>query len=244
MIKLIRILIIFLPFSIVSQTISGKIYDHESTVKGATIVNKSQNIKSYSDDKGHFKIKASVNDSILFYSLFHKQQILKLDEIHFNDVIVIELKKAVNDLEEVTIKNDVKEKTFSPIEHNTTFNSQLKNDLKNRPYLYGATPSNGLDLIQIANLIGSLFKKKKIKSIVEIKYQQFDSLFSNDSFFNKKLLINDLKIEKEYQSLFFEFCEAQFINNKLLSEKSKFLLLDKLITCSEEFLTILSEYKK
>uniref|UniRef100_UPI00404791AF hypothetical protein n=1 Tax=Mariniflexile sp. TaxID=1979402 RepID=UPI00404791AF len=71
-----------------------------------------------------------------------------------------------------------------------------------------------------------------------------DSLFAKQEFLNENLLKNHLKIPKVYIPLFFSYCENKNIDNKLLLKENNFLLLDKLFTCSEEFLIILSEYEK
>ncbi|WP_341215514.1 hypothetical protein [uncultured Wocania sp.] len=237
-------IIFLLPIFMFSQNITGKIYDQESTVKGAKIYNTIKRITTYTDNQGDFKLSASVNDTLIFTSLFHKEKRLKLIKNHFNEVLVIELKKIVNDLDEVLITKE--NKTFNEKTHTTDLGLQLKNDIKNNPHLYGLPPSGNIDFIKIFGLVSKLFKNKKVKTppIVKITYKQFDSLFSNSNLFNNKLLINDLKVSKEYRLLFFDYCEAQNLDNKLLLEENKVLLLDKLFNFSNEFFKILSEYEK
>lgn len=244
----IRVLILFLlPFSMFSQQLKGKIYDQETTVKGATVFNTSQSIISHTNDNGDFIIRAAVNDTIIFYSLFHKQQTLQLKKEHFNEILVIELKKVLNDLEEVVITNNPKEKEFVVKTYKDQVDTQIRNDKKENPHLYEPAPSsNGIDFIKIAGLIGKLFKSKKVKNppIVTAKYHELDSLFSNDPFFTHKLLTNELKIPDPYKPLFFDYCDAQNINRELLLKEKRFLLLDQLNTCSKAFLNMISEYKK
>lgn len=233
-----------------SQQLTGKIYDQDAVVKGATIFNTSKSIITHTNDKGNFKIKASVNDTIIFYSLFHKQQTLKLTQSHFNTIIVIELKKTINDLEEVVVTNNPKEKEFIAKLHNENINKQIKNDRKENPHLYesrGKALSGGrADFIKIAELIGKLFKSKKVKPtpIITTSYKELDSLFSNDSFFTNKLLTHELKIPETYKHLFFDFCDAQNINHVLLLKENRFLLLDKLNSCSKKFLIMVSVSKE
>ena len=74
------VIIFLLPISIFSQNITGKIYDQESTVKGAKIHNTTKRITTYTDNKGYFKLSASINDTLVFTSLFHKEKRLKLVE--------------------------------------------------------------------------------------------------------------------------------------------------------------------
>ena len=250
MLKFRFLILLFIPFSIWSQELKGKIYDAETTVKGATVFNTSKNIISHTNEKGIFTIEATVNDTIIFYSLFHKQQSLKLKNDHFDDILVIELKKTINSLEEVVITNDPKDKEFSVKSHNDSFKSQIANDIKENPHLYeprGKALSNGrVDFIKIAGLIGKLFKSKKVKPapIITITYKELDTLFSNDTFFTNKLLNNELKIPQEYKPLFFDYCDAQGIDQTLLLKNNRFLLLDKLNTLSKAFIVILSENEK
>jgi len=188
-----------LPIFMFSQNITGKIYDEESSVKGVKIHNATKNIITYTNHKGDFKLSASIHDTLVFASLFHKEKKLKLVKNHFNEVLVIELKKTINDLDEVLITKE--NKTFNEKTYTADLGLQLKNDMKNNPHLYGPPPSGNLDFVKIFGLVAKLFKRKKVKEmpIVMITYKQFDSLFSNSNFFNNKLLINDLKVSNEYR---------------------------------------------
>ena len=240
------LLIILLSSNLVaSQNINGKIYDDEATVKGAKIKNVSKNISTYSNDDGDFKINAAINDSLQITSLFHDTKILKVTNDLFNETIVIELKKAVNNLDEVLLSSE-KEKQFDKSKYKADLGEQIKNDMKNNLHLYAPTAqSAGIDLIKVAQLIGKLFKKKKEIPIVFLDYTQIDSLFNtaNHPHFNEKFLATELKIPMEYIPLFFDYCDAQNFEKSLLLDENEFLLLSKFITCGEGFLKILDEAK-
>lgn len=242
--KLSIIILAIFPITMVSQNISGKVYDNRTTVKGASIYNTTKEQINYTDENGSFEIDANINDTLIFYSLFHNQKTLIISENHFKDILVIELKKTVNELGEVLLSN-TKPKYFDEKEQSITLNKQIKNDVKNNPHLYSKAPKYGLDFIQIAAMIGKLFKKKKTASpsIISINYKEMDSLFSKSTFFNNRLLKDDLKISENYKPLFFDYCESQNIDNKLLLKDNQFLLLDKLINHSREFLIFISEYE-
>ncbi|WP_308993398.1 hypothetical protein QLS71_011470 [Mariniflexile litorale] len=247
MYKLIVIsVLILIPNFVISQQIIGKIYDNESSVKGAKILNTNKNIFTYTNEYGDFSIDASINDTLKFTSLFHKEKDVLLNEKSFENKIVIELIKIVNDLDEVLLM-DKTQKTFSAESYTADIGLQIKNDIKNNPHLYSPPPSGNLDFIKIASLIGKLFKnnnKSKTISIVPITHKALDSLFAKQEFLNDNLLKNDLKIPKAYIPLFFDYCENKNIDNKLLLKENNFLLLDKLFTCSEEFLIVISEFEK
>lgn len=242
--KLKIIILFLLPYAVIAQNIEGKIYDDEATVKGAKIINLSKNTITHSDDKGDFKIIASINDTLIFTSLFHKEKEITVTKTHFNEVVIIKLKKEINTLDEVLL---IKENhTFNEKNYTANLGLQIKNDMKNNPHLYQGAPSGNLDFVKIFGLISKLLKKKKTKEtpLIIATYKQFDSLFANDKFFNNALLINDLKIPKQYKPLFFDYCETKNINKDLLQEKNRMILLDTFFNSSKGFLKIISNYEK
>ncbi len=244
--KSILFLLFSLPLVAFSQNITGKIYDAETTVKGAKVFNKNKNETSYSNELGDFSIKASVNDSLVFSSLFHNEKLVIVRENHFNDTVVFELKKTVNNLDEVLLSENNKAKKFKAEQYSSDLGSQIANDIKNNPHLYSPQSGN-LDFIKIAGLIKNLlFKSKKNKApkTKPINYKSLDSLFTNSDFFTENLLENDLKVPRKYRFLFFNYCDNKQIDNTLLVEANSVILLDTLIKCSHEFAKIISEYEK
>ena len=207
--KLKFILLFLMPFAVNSQNITGFIYDAKSVLKDIKIFNTSKKIMTYSDDTGTFTIKASINDTLVFSSLFYEEKKEILTKTHFEDNIVIELKEILNNLNEVVISNDFKPKAFSSETYIIDLKTQIANDIKDNPHLYGQQ-STSLDLLKIASLIVKLFKKEKIKTeaVKPITYKQLDSLFTEDKFFTNTFLIQDLKIPLEYKNLFFEIGRA------------------------------------
>lgn len=239
------LILLLLPVSIVAQTINGKVYDAETTVKGALIVNISQNIMTYTNDEGDFKIQAKVKDTLYVSSLFHTKTLKEISEKDFSHTVIIEVKKTINELDAVLLR-DEREKKFDSIKMETQITNQIKEDIKRHPYKYGVQPKGGIDFVYIAKMIGRLFKKKKTEKepIIPITYKEFDTLFKNDSFFNNVLLTFDLNIPKKYQPLFFDYCDAQEIDSKLLDKNKRMHLLEELVICSQEFQDIIAESKK
>lgn len=240
------IILVLLPFSVLSQSIKGKVYDDAATVNGAKIVNITQQILTYTNDKGDFQIGAAVGDSIVFSSLFHFEKTIKVTKPNFDDVMVVELKKIVNELDEVELTNEPTEKPFDPIVANETLQTQIQNDIKANPHLYSKSPSGNADIIAIVGLIAKLFKSKKPKkeAITYATYQQLQNLFSTNSYFNDTFFQRDLNIPAEYKNLFLEYCEAQAIETKLLVPDNRFMLVDTLVKCSNDFLEIVNNHKK
>jgi len=245
---LIKIIVFFLcPIILFSQEIKGKIYDSESTAKGIKVYNISKEIKTYTDDNGDFQILASINDTLYFESLFHQPKSVKVKSSYFNEIIVFELKKVINELGEFLLEDNKQDK-FNSESQSDDLGQQLANAIKNNPPLY--TPqsqyANGANIFNLVGMVFKLFKRKKknkIKPIEYIKYKDLDSLFKNDNLFNLKLINQDLKIESQYANLFLDYCEEKYLNKTLILEKNKVILLDSMFKFGEEFLKITMAYK-
>ena len=69
-----------------------------------------------------------------------------------------------------------------------------------------------------------------------------DSLFSTSSFFNKRLVTENLKIPEDKAKLFYDFCSAKGISSELLKEENKMMLIEELVGNSQLFLILLEEY--
>lgn len=229
------------PFAVVSQTVSGKVYDSKSSVKNLSVFNLNQKSYTHTSNNGDFSIEASVNDTLLFSSLFYEPKTLIVKNNHLNTTIVIEVKTKVNRLNEINIVNNSKK--FNEEKYTVNLGNQLKNDMKNNPHLYKPAPSTNMDFIAIGKMIFSLFKKSKPEAelIQPINYKTFDSLFSEHSFFSKHLLENDFKIAPQHHPLFFDYCDAQQLDSKLLKPQNEIILLDSLTKYSISFNKLIKE---
>jgi len=222
------------------------VYDDETTVSGVKVINMTQNILTYTNDNGNFKMEAAINDSIVFKSLFHHEKRIVLSATDFEEVLVIELKKAVNNLDEVLIKKEPDFKTFNPVESNVTLKNQILEDIKRNPHLYQKNPTGNGNILNVIGLVAKLFKSKKPVEPAEsyATYDELVHLFETDAYFNDILLKTELNITEDYTNLFLQFCENNAINSKLLKVENRFLLLDSLLKCSKEFLEILNSDQK
>ncbi|GAA3611618.1 hypothetical protein GCM10022396_30750 [Flavivirga amylovorans] len=230
----------------VSQNITGKVYDKETTVKGIDVFNLSKQTRAYTDDYGSFTMEATIGDTLSFHSIFHNKKIVKLNDSHFNGVVVFELSKTINRLKEILVQNNITPKEFNSTKEKVVIKEQVANDMKRNLHLYDSYSKYGLDLVRATKLIRSLFKKKKRKNAptAPILYKDLDSLFSNDPFFNEELLTNNLTIPKEHEQLFLSYCEAKELDKKLLKNENKIILLDSMVTYSQAFLKIIKDSKK
>lgn len=243
--KLVFLILTLLPIHIIAQTINGKVYDAESTVKGALVVNVTQNIMTYTNDEGDFNIEAKLKDTLYISSLFHTKSFIEIKKEDFNHIVVVEVKKTINELDAVLLRNE-RQRKFDSIKMASQIKNQISEDIKKNPIQYQATPSGNMDFIAIIGMIGKLFKSKKSKEapIIPITYKDFDSLFKTNHFFNHALLTLDLNIPKEYHALFFDYCDAKEIDSKLLAKNKQIDLLEELVISSHEFQKIIEASKK
>lgn len=227
-----------------AQSIKGYVYDSEATVKGARIINTTKNTLNYSNDKGYFTVRAQENDTLLIFSYFHLEQTLVVSPNMFNEEVVIELKKVTNLLDEVELANNRKKK-FDSIAVQTTTAAQGQIAFRKRVFESGENYRPTLDVLGLIGAIGKLFKRKnKTPEIRYVEADDLDKLFKKSTFFTQRLLVNDLKIQKDYHYLFFEYCSAQNINYNLIAGKKEIELMDLLNAYSTEFRELLKEYQK
>ncbi|MBO6880175.1 carboxypeptidase-like regulatory domain-containing protein [Winogradskyella sp.] len=237
--------LLFFNTLLFGQTLEGKVYDSKSTVKDIKVVNKTQNRLTVTDKDGNFSIVAKVNDTIAFESIFYHQKTVVLTQTHFEEPNVFELKKITNELDEVEVKAEPEQPVFEVETYNVELHNLIKEDIKNNPGLYqpaGAT--YGVDFVYLIGQVVKLFKRKKEKlhEYTPITYKQMDSLFSTSSFFNKRLVTENLNIPEDKTKLFYDFCSAKGISSELLKDEKKMELLEALVLNSQLFLILLEEY--
>jgi len=235
---------LFLPLFIHGQTVKGFIYDDDSKVKGAKIINRTQNILAYSDAEGQFLIEAKINDVLVINSYFHEQEFVNITSASFDKDIAIVLKKVTNELDEVEV-NDVRDKLFDSINYSNNTAKQGQIAYKKRTFGSGENYQPTLDLIAVAKLIGNIFKNKnKTPDAVYVAAEDLETLFETNTYFNQKYLTSQLEIQKPYQQLFFDYCSAQQLNVTILKKENEFELVDALLIHSEAFKKILEEHTK
>lgn len=231
-----------------SQNLSGVVYDAEAPVSGARIMNTtSKSITSTAMD-GTFKIYAQVNDTLIFSSLFHHTKQVVINPAHLSETYVFELKKIVNELDEIELQGTTPHKSLDEVEATNTLNKQFKSDMEKHGYKYKKANTGALDLMAIGESIVKLFKRKtpREQQTVEatITSDDLDKLFKKDKFFNDKFLLLDLNITKDYKHLFFAYCETKNIPASLLRPDNSIYLIDHFLKYSEEFRAILAESQK
>lgn len=226
--------ILLFPKLLMSQTVSGIIYDNSSKLSGVNITNLTNGTTTYSDEQGLFNIVAKENDSISFDSPNHEPLIIPIENKHLTGKQTIVLNKKVLELEAVELTEKFIPKAFDVTEYNNNITTQLKEDMKRNPAKYGIV-DNTISIAGLVSLIGKLLQKKKSNPQKSISFQSLDSLFNANNIFNDELLTKNLGVKPEHKNLFLYYCESRSINANLLQEDNHFSLLDKLIEISSTY---------
>ena len=237
------ILTIIPTLTCAQDRISGIVYGDSAPAKFIKITNTTQKIVVHSNEEGAFRIPARSNDRISFTSTFFEEQTIVIQGTHFTNTFVIQLKNKVNELDDAIITNTPKAKEFKVETYNTEFQNQIAEDVRKNPELYNP-PVEGIRLDKALYALIKLLKRKKKKEPQDITYLQFENLFRDHTFFNEKLLTQELLIPKEYHMLFFEFCDTQALKDNLLLPENKFLLLNELVEASKTFRGYLPKEKE
>lgn len=231
-----------------SQNISGTLYDAEAPISDAKIMNVTSKSITSSDGSGNFEIYAQVNDTLIFSSLFHHTKQLVVAPSQFEGSQVFELKKILNELDEVELHGPIIPKAMNEKEASKNLSQQFKNDIEKHSYKYKKPNTGPLDLMAIGESIIKLFKRKTPKEYktveTNITSDDLNTLFKTDNFFNDTFLILDLNITKDYKHLFFAYCETHDISSSFLLPENKIYLIDSFLELSKGFREILKESQK
>lgn len=221
------------------QTFIGTVYGGKSTLGGVVVKNARTSRITTTDSEGVLTMQAQVGDSLSFQFFTYEDKWLVLDEKDTTN-FVVELIPKVNLLDEVLLEADptFKEETFTK-----TFTSDIKTDIERYPekYEYNNNPNGNLDFVRIGRALWKLITKNKPPKVipppkVAITLDQYLVLFKEDRVINHTFLIETLKIPLNKKALFIDFCISQHLDNTLLEEKNKFVLIDKLVNLGREFL--------
>ncbi|PHS02486.1 MAG: hypothetical protein COA80_00930 [Leeuwenhoekiella sp.] len=249
MIRNLIFLVTFLIFAAAkAQNTSGKVYAGDKRVPGVLVENRTQNKSTVTTDAGDFSIAARLNDSLVFSAPFMETQVFIVEQEQLEQRWVVALNENLNELDEVRLTEAPKPKEFNQEEYTAKVNDLVKRDYQLNPQAYRPQyTSQGIDFIMLAKRFASLFKKdpsKKEKDYGVISYERIQQLFVTDSYFDQKFLREQLKIEAEYQNLFFEYVGAVNLDGILLETEHQLDLLKELLALSESFNAEIKNYKE
>ena len=240
--KILVIIILFSVFKGYSQKTTGKVYADNKPMEGVLIINTTQNSMASTNAKGDFNFAANIGDSLVFSASFFKTQIILVQEYHLNEVWVVELLENRNELDEVLLTGMSKAKEFSVAEYSKNFNNWLQKDIRDNPYAYSPQSSgDGIDVIALGKMILKGINNQKrndnqaAKRFRILGLEELIVFFKKDDFFNEDLLRNQLAVSKKEEPTFFDYCQSQQIDSRLLDKKNQIRFLDFLLKRSDEF---------
>lgn len=230
--------LVFIPWFVFAQTITGIIYDDKTIVEGVVVKNLNTKIATVSDEEGRFAIQASIQDSISFYVFTHEEQTIIIQDGKEYTNFVVELTRKINQLDEVILKKE-KEFEFEEKELERSFNKQMKThqELYPEQYEFNSNPNANLNFVNIGKRLWKLIKKEKRKPppFVPITLEQYIGLFKEDRTINDRFLVETVQVPIEFKPLFIDFCVSKDVDSELLKEKNKFLLIEEFINLGKEF---------
>ncbi|MFV9551966.1 hypothetical protein [Algibacter sp. PT7-4] len=100
-----NLLFALLPITALSQSIEilGRV-ESKTNVENIHVINKTAQVFTITDKRGHFTITAKINDTLTFSSIQHKlKDIIVSKEIIKNKVVYVVLNEQINELDEVVV---------------------------------------------------------------------------------------------------------------------------------------------
>ncbi|MDR5591010.1 hypothetical protein [Christiangramia sp. SM2212] len=229
--KIILIIILSLNQSISAQEVKGIIYDSNGAVPDFEVLNKTRNSYAKTNEQGFFSINSKLGDTLVFNTLVYQKQTLIVKEINLKETIVVELKTAVNALDQVNISSSTNE--FRIEKANQEIERKIISDKEKNWFLYEIPESKGNIYDGLVSVINSVFPKKPEIRIIELN--DYQELFSSDENLNYDYLQETLNIPEHQYNLFFDYLESKSLNYDLLRKANRLDLIEKINHLSAEF---------
>ena len=221
----------------------GKVIYRNVNVVGVNIVNNTSSKGAVTNDKGEYEIFVKAGDLLIFSSVQYTiKEVPITDKIIKNNRLVVEVKEKVEELDEVVISPENKEKFLDFQEKqiakykNYQFADDRYSDVFNEALDQGNFQgANILGLVGM--LVSKIFsggknkKKEKAKpihlrtSFTEVRHRY------KDEFFTKNLKIPEDRINE-----FLYYCDDQLPSEDIFTTKNEFLMIDFLVKHSADYL--------
>lgn len=213
------------------KLIQGKITSENFSIPGIDIINLSTNKSTVSDTEGKFNIVAKSGDILLIggKNYYTKKLFLKEEDIN-QKLLQITIKQEIIELETVEITKEIR----ANLGEQKFVATKKVDDLLNSPtnqMVYNGSITDGLNLIQIGKLVGSLFKGKD-KKTADNRIIFSDFVAKN---FDTNFYLNTLKLKEEEIPLYLEFCNADSKSETIAQNNNILEVTDFLIYKKEEF---------
>ena len=227
---------------IVSQNdsiIKGKIIVETNDNDGITIVNISNKTNTISGNGGYFKIKAKVNDTIMFSAihLVGKKHIITKKDFG-KDLLFIKLDIYTRHIKEIMVTNadDITAESLGLVPKGQKKYTPAERRLKTAGDLNGQFGLNtAFSIDPLLNAISG--RTKQLKAELEVERKEFLQYKINSNF-DSEYIINQLHIPEEYvQGFVFYIVEDEELKNAAKA-KNKTLISFRMSALAVDFLKL------
>lgn len=239
---LFNILLFVFSQSIVAQTdsiIKGKIIVETNDTDGITIVNLSNKNTTISENGGYFKIKANVNDTIMF-SAIHleaKKHVVTSKDFGTN-LLFIKLKIYTRHIKEIMITNGdgINAESLGLVKRGQKQYTPAERRLKTAGDWSGNGINGGIaSLDPLFNWLSG--RTKQLKKELEIERKEFlQERITNN--IEKEYIIHQLKIPEEYVDGFIFYIVEDNELIGFINTKNKTMFAFRLSALATEYLKI------
>jgi hypothetical protein len=240
--KYLQIVFILLFQIVVSQNdsiIKGKIIVETNDNEGITIVNISNKTNTISGNGGYFKIKAKVNDTIMFSAihLVGKKHIITKKDFG-KDLLFIKLDIYTRHIKEIMVTNadDITAESLGLVPKGQKKYTPAERRLKTAGDLNGQFGLNTVFSIDpLLNAISG--RTKQLKAELEVERKEFLQYKINSNF-DSEYIMNQLHIPEEYvQGFVFYIVEDEELKNAAKA-KNKTLISFRMSALAVDFLKL------
>ena len=225
----------------------GAVVYRDVKVPSVNIVNNSTSRGTTTNQKGEYEIMVKEGDVLIFSSVqYIIREVTVTDEIIKKNRLVVEVKQKVEELDEVVISPENKEKfldfqekeivKYKDYQFSDDRYSEVRNEALGQAEFRGA---NVLGLVGM--LLNSIFKggnkdKEKEKAIYErtsfneVRYRYKDEFFTEN-----------LGIPKDQISAFLYYLDDQKPSEDIFLEKNEFLMIDFMVKNSKTYLETIND---
>lgn len=223
------------------KILRGKVIYRNVNVVGVNIVNNTTSKGTATNTKGEYEILAKEGDVLVFSSVQYTiKEITVTDKILKNNRLVVEVKEKVEELDEVVISPENKDKfldfqeeqivKYKDYQFADDRYSKVRNEALDQANFQGANIL-GLVGMLLNSIIGKGEKREKEKPIYQrTSFNEIRSRYK-DEFFTK-----NLNIPEDQIAAFLYYCDDQLPSEDIFTTKNEFLMIDFMVKHSKKFL--------
>ncbi|SHG74884.1 hypothetical protein SAMN05444372_109126 [Flavobacterium micromati] len=218
------------------KSLHGQFTNEAVLVDNGYVFNLNSKTRTFISNQGFFDVLAKANDTLLVLSPAFKSKKMIIQQKDFiKPLYIVILESQTTALKEVVIKGqtDIKPAIAnSQAIVDMKFAADAQSAVKNSAMPSDRSIENGMDFVRIYKMAAKLFKKDNAKTDLNSNID-FSNSVSNA--LDRNFFTKTLKIKSDEVDLFLDFCEVDPKSKTLLKQEDEFMLIDFLVTKSEEF---------